>query len=167
MFFQKLIKKYRREFILYFVFGLIATGADVATLGCLQLKFGLGRILYLIMDYDSLLNLHFWLKQNYVFCAGIAFLMGNIVSYIFSIRIVFVKYKRRQKGLEIMIFISINLVGLLINELIISSFSVAFLPISKALAIVCTSCWNFLAKKLILFNKPKPISEPIIEENSP
>lgn len=140
LFIQKLINKYGREFVLYFTFGLIATGIDVVTLAGLQL----------------------WSTLNYIICAGIAFIVGNIASYIFSVKIVFIKYKRRQPVAEFLIFVGINLIGLLINEIIISSFSEAFLPISKALAIIVTSCWNFLAKKLILFNKPK-----IIQQNSP
>jgi len=133
MFLKKIIRRFTTpEFILYVISGFIATSVDASTLYCLEL----------------------WSGWNYLWSAALAFGAGTLTSYILSTKVVFLGYKRLKQTPEILIFVSINIVGLVINQIIISSFSEANLPISKLISIIITTTWNYQTKKRLLFNKP-------------
>lgn len=121
------------ELIRYCVCGGTATLVDVGTLWYLEVKTDL----------------------NYIISAGLAFSLAVLVSYGLSSQLIFRHYARHQIGLELAIFAIINLFSLGISLGVIACFSEANLLYSKALAIVLSIAWNFLAKKLVLFNKLK------------
>lgn len=121
------------ELIRYYFCGAAATLVDIGTLWCLHSYFAL----------------------HYLVAASLAFILAVLVSYLFTVQLILKHYARRKFGSELALFAVINLISLTISLSVIVCFSEANLLYSKALAIVLSIVWNFLAKKLVLFNKLK------------
>lgn len=107
-----------------------------------------------IADSSFLFALERWSDLNYLFSAFLAFLLGAGVSYVLSIRWAFKNYYRRELNKEKFLYFCIMFFGLVLNELIIYAFGENELAQAKLLSIVVVTIWNFMAKKLILFNRP-------------
>jgi len=90
----------------------------------------------------------------YLISAAIAFIIALITNYILCINWIFKTRKIKSKKFEFSIFIYIGIIGLLFNEIFIwlftSGFGINYL-ISKILAAIAVLFWNFLARKLILY----------------
>ncbi len=121
------------ELIRYYFCGAAATLVDIGTL--------------------------YYLRKNaalhYLVSASIAFILAVLVSYLLTVQLILKHYARRKFGSELALFAAINLISLTISLSVIAYFSEANLLYSKALAIFLSIVWNFLAKKLVLFNKLK------------
>ena len=93
----------------------------------------------------------------------VALLAGGTVNYFMSFGWVFSSEKRRiekSKGLELLVFVSICLIGMLFNEglmyLFVGLFALQEI-LAKCAATVIVFMWNFLARKFILFRKQKKV----------
>jgi len=100
-------------------------------------------VLYLLMTYTD------WSR---LIAAPIGFTAGLTWSLIWSILWVFPMYKKRPWWQGLAGFGVIGIFGLLINEAIIGATPSSYLWLSKVISIVMVSIWNFIAKKVILFN---------------
>ncbi len=107
-----------------------------------------------LADSSFLFALERWSGFNYLFSAFLAFLLGAGISYVLSIRWAFKNYCRRELNKEKFLYFCIMFFGLALNELIIYVFGESELVRAKLLSIVVVTIWNFMAKKLILFNRP-------------
>ncbi len=109
-----------------------------------------------IVDYATLYALTEWGGLHYLLSSSISFLLGLIVTYIFSIFWIFDVRSREKKWEEFLIFAAIGLVGLALTELFMYLFTSLLdlhYLISKIITTILVTIWNFTAKKLMLFSK--------------
>jgi len=112
-----------------------------------------GGVAY-VVDFGLLYSLTEFLNLHYLISAAISFILGLITNYILSIAWVFSKRKLNSKPLEFVIFTSVGIIGLGLNELFIWFFTewVHFhYLVSKLVSTVFVYLWNFVARKYILF----------------
>lgn len=121
-----------REFIRYFAASLVA----------------------LCVDTGSLAFMTSILDVPYLVSGAVAFFLGLVVIYIFSIYWVFKRRDVHSKALEFGVFLVIGIVGFFINEgvlwLLTGYFGVFYL-ISKVASVFIVFTWNFFARKRFLF----------------
>jgi putative flippase GtrA len=107
-----------------------------------------------IVDFLSLFILTDFFGIYYLISAAIAFILGLIANYFFSISWVFNKRKLKSRHFEFGVFAVIGIVGLGFNEVFIWFFTQdlqLYYLISKIFAAVIILFWNFFARKYILF----------------
>jgi putative flippase GtrA len=111
-----------------------------------------------IVDYGTLYILKEYVGINYLLSAAIAFILGLAVNYLLSTLWVFPDSRLNNKMAEFIVFASIGLVGLLINE-VIMYICCEVLTIHYMISKLCSTgivfFWNFFARKIILFTKTK------------
>jgi putative flippase GtrA len=120
--------------------------------------------------------------QSYQVYQSIAFTIGTIVSYVLSVKFVFSHRNISNKHVEFLVFLAIGVVGLVLTELIITTgmetmhtpekFAQMFgdpshimgitkpakqmaLMFVKVVSIGLVFFYNFGARKLVMFRKPK------------
>lgn len=109
-----------------------------------------------IVDFGVLLLLTEKLKMHYLISAGVSFLFGLLINYLLSINWVFSGRKLDQRWLEFLIFLSIGLIGLALNELfiwVLTDLLLIYYIVSKIITTAIVCFWNFFARKIVLFNK--------------
>ena len=101
-----------------------------------------------------------WLCEkwmNYMIAAAIAFVVGLAINYALSIWFVFSESSKvKNKVKEFVVYGIIGLIGLLITEGIMYLFTDVFglyFLISKIIAAEIVLVWNFVARKVVLYNK--------------
>ncbi|MGZ7208888.1 MAG: GtrA family protein [Methanobacterium sp.] len=107
-----------------------------------------------IVDFCSLYILTSTFSVYYLYSAAIAFTLGLIANYLLSISWVFNKRTLDNIWSEFIIFTSIGIIGLVLNELIIWFFTDyvgLFYLLSKIIAAALILFWNFFARKFTLF----------------
>jgi len=118
----------------------------------------------------------FTFKYGYMPANTIGFLMGNLISYILSVKWIFLDRAIKDKKQEFTIFLILSAIGLLINTILlyilveavyfkeiivvlsegihrICHLELGDLWISKILVTIIVFFWNFFARKIILFKK--------------
>jgi putative flippase GtrA len=105
-------------------------------------------------DFGLLFVIAQFLKANYLLSAVIGFSAGVIINYILCTLWVFPKRTIENRLLEFLVFVSIGLIGLGINEItmwfLTERISIHYL-LSKANAVIIVFFWNFFARKAALF----------------
>lgn len=122
------------DLIRYGVVGLVAFGADFATL-------------YLFKTY---------LDFHYLIAAAFGFLVGLLINYSLSIKWVFSYRKIKNAKLELLIFVFIGVAGLLINELVMyvcTGLLLFYYLYSKIFATMIVFIWNFAVRRATLFKQ--------------
>ncbi len=108
-----------------------------------------------IVDFGLLWLLTELLSVHYILSATISFIVGLVTNYLLSVRWIFRKSRHSNKVTEFTIYSVIGVVGLLLNDALLYLFTdvigVHYL-VSKLIATVLVMMWNFLGRKLILFN---------------
>ncbi|MDD3985247.1 MAG: GtrA family protein [Methanobacterium sp.] len=107
-----------------------------------------------IVDMGSLYVFTDYFGIYYLISAAIAFLLGLIINYILSISWVFNNRTFNSRTLEFGVFTFIGIIGLGFNELFIWFFTAKlglYYLLSKIIVAVIILCWNFFARKFILF----------------
>ncbi len=109
-----------------------------------------------IVDFSLLYILTDVCGVYYLLSTIISFIIGLIITYLFSISWVFNQRKLNNRLFEILIFSIIGGIGLLLTTFFIWLFTdilhVHYL-ISKIVTTIIVFVWNFIAKKYILFTK--------------
>ena len=109
-----------------------------------------------IVDFSLLYVLTDVCDVYYLLSTIISFIIGLIITYLFSISWVFNQRKLNNRLFEILIFSIIGGIGLLLTTFFIWLFTdilhVHYL-ISKIVTTIIVFVWNFIAKKYILFTK--------------
>lgn len=127
------------QFMRYFVVGGLASVAD----------FGVFGICVYLFDVHYLVSNLF----------GLA--VGNVVNYLLSMSWVFATEKRRmekRRFLEIVVFVSIGVLGLAFNEGLMYVFvgkAAMHEMLAKVVAAAIVLLWNFGARKVVLFRSSK------------
>ncbi|MDD5395597.1 MAG: GtrA family protein [Thiothrix sp.] len=124
----------RSEFLRYFVVSLIALSLDLGAFSASLRLFGL----------------------PWVAAATIGFVVGLLVAYILSVCFVFAKRKLRQAPLaELLAFSLVGLGGLGVTQIVLW-IGIERLQINPELSKLCaagfTFIFNFVVRKLMLFN---------------
>lgn len=92
--------------------------------------------------------------MHYLWSAAVAFAIGLTVNYLLSISWVFNRNRSAKPWVEFMVFTLIGVVGLGLNELIMyvatDLLSMHYM-LSKLISTALVFCWNFFARKLIIF----------------
>lgn len=117
-----------------------------AIVGWLVFIFDIG-ILYILTEYFDV---------YYLFSAAIAFTIALSIDYYITIIWVFNKRTIDSRYIELLIFATIGLTGLLLNVFIIWFFTEItniYYIFSKLISSFLIYLWNFFARKLILYNK--------------
>ena len=106
-----------------------------------------------LVDFGTMALLLYGLHVHYLLAAGCGFVLGLVVNYIISIAWVFDR-RRQQPLLEFAVFSLVGIVGLGLNHVVIWSLTEHVLAIpllSKLAAAAVVLCWNFSARKILLF----------------
>lgn len=101
-----------------------------------------------------------WICENfmhYLFAAAIAFVVGLVVNYIISVKLVFSESEKiSNRFKEFVAYAIIGLIGLGLTEVIIyvlTDFMSVYFMISKIVAAAIVLVWNFVARKKIIYKK--------------
>lgn len=118
------------------------------------LRYGFVGGVAFVADYGTLFALTHYAGVHYLWSAAIAFGIGLTVNYLLSISWVFNKNRSAKPWVEFMVFALIGIVGLGLNELIMyvaTDLIGLHYMLSKLLSTALVFCWNFFARKLIIF----------------
>jgi len=137
------------------------TGARVEALARFAtdlVKYGFASAAALALDYGILLLLHNRFGLPYLIAAAIGFGAGLVLIYALSVRYVFNGRRRLSSGPELLGFLITGVLGLALNEVLMSVFveqllfSVAFAKIPTAGFVFL---FNFIARRAMLFSSPQ------------
>ena len=115
----------------YLVVGGICTIVDIG-------------LLYILTEYVGI---------YYVLAAALSFTMGVTLNYFMCTGWIFEESKIKNKGIEILFYLIISIIGLLINVFVIwllTNFVALHFMLSKFLATALTLIWNFCSRKYLL-----------------
>jgi len=123
-----------REWLRYVAAGLVALGVD----------FGV---------YVALIRLA---GVHYLLAAPVGFALGLTTIYLFSIRWIFRHRRLADARVEFGLFALIGLGGMALNQLVIyagvEGFALGY-ELAKLVSAATVFCFNFTARKLLLFTK--------------
>ena len=112
-----------------------------------------GGIAY-VVDFSLLTVLTELFDVYYLVSSGISFSVGLIINYTISINWVFETRRVKNAQKEFFIYTIIGLIGLLINQLLMWTFTDLLLfhyLISKIFVSIFVYLFNFTARKFVLF----------------
>lgn len=108
----------------------------------------------LFVDFGLLIFLTEIAGLHYLVSASIGFICGLITNYILSVMWVFKARKLGSKTHEFVIFSSIGIVGLVLNNLLLwfvtEKLNIDY-RIAKSVAVLVVFLWNFGMRKFILY----------------
>ena len=109
-----------------------------------------------IVDFSLMIILKEFAGLHYLAAATVSFLVALFVNYLISVNWVFNIHKRNKVSYELIIFLTTGAIGLLINDGVIwalrEKINIDY-RIAKLIATCIAFFWNFLSRKIILFNK--------------
>lgn len=93
-------------------------------------------------------------REHLLLWTAIAFAVGLLITYLFSILWVFDNRSMKNRTAEVTVFVLIGVIGLGLTELLmwlIAGKAGLHYLLSKIITTVIVFVWNFVAKKLLLF----------------
>jgi putative flippase GtrA len=118
------------------------------------LRYLAASALALLIDTGTLWILTSVLNVQYLISGAVAFLLGLSVVYILSVLWVFEHRSLRSVPVEFLVFATIGVIGLALNEGVLWLFTGFFgfhYLASKGISVVIVFSWNFIARKFLLF----------------
>ncbi|WP_418969464.1 GtrA family protein [Alloscardovia omnicolens] len=140
-------------------------------------KFGIVGVIAAVLDFGILNILVATLHMNATIAGTISFALSLIFNYLASMKYVFVHREDMARWMEVLIFVTSSVIGLLINIAILWIATDVMLPTGaqpgdtiyavytnggKIVATVVVAVWNFVIRKWLL-DAPK---DGTIDENS-
>lgn len=107
-----------------------------------------------LVDLGTLYALTEFFHIYYLLSAVFAFILGLTTNYLLSIVWVFSAHTLKSRWMEFLVFTSIGLIGLLLNELFLWFFTEIaglYYLISKLISALIIYLWNFFIRKYFLF----------------
>ena len=101
-------------------------------------------LLYVLTEYAGI---------YYVLAAALSFTTGVTLNYFMCTGWIFEESKIKNKGVEILLYFVISIIGLLINVTgiwLLTNFLALHFMLSKFLATALTLIWNFCSRKYLL-----------------
>ncbi|HYH74665.1 MAG TPA: GtrA family protein [Candidatus Saccharimonadales bacterium] len=115
-------------------------------------RYGMVAIVAFVVDFGLLFVFGGIFEWNYLISTTLAFSLSVIVNYYLSTLWVFARRNRRQRHLEIAIFIAICFVALLLNNLfmwVFTSLADIHYLISKLITVMLVFIWSFGARRIM------------------
>ncbi len=109
-----------------------------------------------LVDFLTLILLVEFFHMHYIAGGAAGFITGTTLLYFISISWIFSSRRINNRVLEYLFFLSIGLIGGMLNILLLWVFTDKFdiyYMISRIMAASMVFLFNFLARKLILFSK--------------
>ena len=117
-------------------------------------KFGIVGAIAFVIDYAVLFVLVQFLHMDSIIAATISFTVSVIFNYLASMKYVFVGRADQSKQTQFIIFIVLSVIGLGINDGILSPFiPTYYYLVSKIVATAIVMVWNFVSRKIFLEEK--------------
>jgi putative flippase GtrA len=98
------------------------------------------------------------LSLNYLWVNAIGFVLGTLINYLLSIRLVFTSGVKFKPTAEVMIIFVISATALLLNQVILYNLTEHFkmdLMVSKLLTVASVFAFNYLSRKYFVFKQNK------------
>lgn len=123
------------------------------------LKFGVVGAIAFVIDFGTMVALRELLGLNPIIAAAVSFSVSVIFNYIASMRYVFTRRDDLSRRKELIVFVTLSVIGLAINELIMwlgqEAFAAAGIDYAngpyymgvKILATAVVMLWNFFSRK--------------------
>lgn len=95
------------------------------------------------------------LGAHYMLSAAVSFTTGVTLNYFMCTGWIFKESKIKNKGVEMLLYFVISIIGLLINLVgiwLLTELLALHYMLSKLLATMATFVWNFLSRKYFLHN---------------
>ncbi len=120
------------------------------------IKFGIVGILATIIDYAGLLIFVEVFHIHYLVSSALSFIVSLIFNYLVSMKYVFKSKDNLSRHKEFLIFVTLSIVGLLLNQLImwitVDKLRIYYM-MSKVIATAIVMIWNFVTRKIFLEQK--------------
>lgn len=116
-------------------------------------KFGMVGTFCFCIDYELMILLTESHMMTYYASSAVSFIASVVVNYVLSMRFVFVSKEGMSKIQEIMIFITLSMVGLLLNQMIMFlavELLGMFYAVAKVFATLMVTAYNFISRKKFL-----------------
>ncbi len=107
-----------------------------------------------VIDFIVLFGLTEWIHFHYLVSSALSFCVALTATYFLSVAWVFHESKLHNKMHEFWIFLLIGVIGLIINQILMWTFTeqIGFYYLhSKVVSAILLYAWNFFARKKILF----------------
>lgn len=117
------------------------------------LKFGVVGVVAFVVDYAVLMILSQGLGWDPVLSSVISFVISVVVNYVGSMHFVFERRDDLSRRREFSVFVILSAIGLVINSACIWVGTAIFgsgalsVTVTKILATVIVSVWNFVSRK--------------------
>jgi putative flippase GtrA len=124
-------------------------------------KYGVASVAALAFDYGLLILFYKHYGLPYLTAAAIGFCGGLGLIYLLSVRYVFSGRRCLGTRPELLGFLVTGLIGLLLNQALMSLFVEALhlsVPLAKAPTAGCVFMFNFLSRRAMLFSPQAPTS---------
>jgi putative flippase GtrA len=116
-------------------------------------KFGLVGTVCFCIDYSLMVLLTEFTGLGYFWSSAVSFVVSVVVNYILSMRYVFAGKEELSRVQEIIIFVTLSLIGLALNQMfmwIAVDFFGLFYAIAKIFSTMLVTIYNFISRKLFL-----------------
>ena len=121
-------------------------------------RYGLVSVIALAVDFGCMVLLVELFSIHYLVAATVSFISGLAVNYLLSRAWVFTERKYESRVKEFIIFTSIGIVGLLLNNsimwLAVEKIGIYYI-FSKIIATILVFFWNFGLRKMLVFKEVK------------
>ena len=121
-------------------------------------RYGLVSVIALAVDFGGMVLLVELFSIHYLVAATVSFISGLVVNYLLSRAWVFTERKYESRVKEFIIFTSIGIVGLLLNNsimwLAVERIGIYYI-FSKIIATILVFFWNFGLRKMLVFKQVK------------
>lgn len=108
-----------------------------------------------LFDFALLVTLKEFFGVHYFISAGIGFIGGSTLNYLFSIKWVFKSGKFSNNFIEFSMFLLFTAIGIGLNQitmyLSVEALHINYM-ISKVISIIIVTVFNYLSKRFIIFN---------------